>query len=621
MAQTNKRNLSMFSILPFLQVGAAAEGSAVNAEAAGGEGAAATKTTSSHEIPTIPIPKHTSENEESEEDKRERHRWAKEDRESSRKEREKKQKEEKRKEKNESLITLLFFAGLIFHLWDVLTRLNFSVISLSSFNYIGYIVFAIVASIAYDEINLKSILRNLGVFTAMYLAPVLFQFIFFNIGLPLQMASSFVVLGLIFSIPLYFSLLRGNHKTQLIGTIYLTVLLLLMIGANIQYVEQITTEFSSELGIDAPGIPMGMTLKYIFKDIIFDGIYGWINLGIDSVVSLVTGQIQGAVAPFEGRVESGAKEKLGVYLDEVRTIGSRREGDEITATGKLYAKSIDTPVDVLINCIIDDESIIPGNQLEANNIYPKKVYKKIKDVEETVECSWSCKKADEEKNNCIKISAGAHDLLMRARVADFTTSAYLKGYFMNEETMRELRMKGVQPLESLKVSEREPIGVYTNGPVKVGMELSSKPLVSISPSEETKFSLLLSLEASWGGKITQISRLYIIVPKEIRLESFTGTDIEIFPATCDIITSEEQRTGCNSEQENVYEIPQEILQETQFDENKKAAAYRAKMSIPNSEINSFMGRQQLTQKYFKLITQYNFDVEKKQNFFVEAAPK
>lgn len=542
--------------------------------------------------------------------------WKKEERDESRKEREKTKKEKERKEKNESLITLLFFFSIGFHLWDVVTRLNYAEIPPFHFNYAGYLVFAIIASIAYDEINLKSILRNLGLFTTMYFAPVLLQFISFNIGLPLQMASSLILLGLVFSIPFYFSILRGNHKTQLIGTIYLTILFLLMLGANFNYVEQMSAQFAPELGLDTPGIPMGMTLQYVFKDIIWDGLWGWIELGYNSVASLISGQIQSAIDPFQGKVESGAKEKIGVYLEQVKLMGAVREGDEIIVTGKLYAKSIDMPVDVEIDCIMDPNSVLPGSRKRASEIYPKLQYKQINDVEETIECSWICKKEEKDEEKCKKVDVGAHDVLMRARVSDFTTSAYLKGYFMNEETMRELRIKGIEPLESMKVQDKNPIAVYTKGPVEVGMELSSKPIISISSSEQTSFFLELSLRNLWGGKITEVSDIYLIVPKEIEIEGFTGIEDKIPMQTCDALP-DEQKTGCNSQAESVYHLTQKELEGISFDETTNAVVYRAKMNIPNSEIQSFMGRQQFVQKYFKIITKYNFEVEKKTSFFVK----
>ena len=206
---------------------------------------------------------------------------------------------------------------------------------------------------------------------------------------------------------------------------------------------------------------------------------------------------------------------------------------------------------------------------------------------------------------------------MRARVKDFTTSAYLKGYFMNEETMRGLRTKGIEPLDSLRIQDKNPIAVYTKGPVEVGMELSSKPIVSIS-DETTSFSLGLSLRNLWNGKIKEVSAIYLIVPKEIKIEGFTGFE-NIQSGSCDVLL-EEQKNGCNSEAENVYYLSSQDLKEIVFDESTNAVVFRARMTIPNSELTSFMGRQQFVQKYFKVITKYNFDVETKTSFFVKSAP-
>lgn len=511
-------------------------------------------------------------------------------------------KEEPKKENYEtdSRITLLFFAAAIFHLFDVASRLRTVEISLFNINYIGYLVFGLLASLICDRFSFKTLSKNILLFTGMYLAPLLFQFISFNSGLSIQFSSALVSLGLIFSLPLYFSLIRGNHRTQVIGTVYLFILLILFIGANWIYARDIIQVYAPDISIDAPGVPLAMTLSYVRKDIIFDGIIGLYDLLKESTISFFTGTINYAIEPFQGKVERGSKEKLGVYLSDFRTFSSSyREGDEAVFNINLYAKSLDFPVDLSLKCILDPEAVLSSNNF-LGKIYPKQSYKGVLELEEIIECSFD------------KISAGEHDILFSAKVSDFTTSAYLKGYFINEETLRTLKSRGIEPLDSFKLSDKSPTAVYTKGPLEVGMELSSKPFISLK--ENTDFILRISLRNLWSGKLNSISEIYLIVPSDIDVTEFSKTKNQERKSCTSLPT--EFQPSCTSS-ESVYEFSGREIGDINSGEYG-TLSFRAKMNIKNSQ--QFLKNQQFTEKYFKVIAKYDYEVSEKTSFFAEPSP-
>ncbi len=206
---------------------------------------------------------------------------------------------------------------------------------------------------------------------------------------------------------------------------------------------------------------------------------------------------------YTGRVDRNVKEPLGVYITNIETADPEVYEDEaIEIWAILRAKSIEEPIDsIKVQCIADKDTIKekPGKSKvsEFNNFI---------DEEEDIDCKF-------EEND---LEAGSHLITFTAEF-DFTTLAYLKTYFIDDERLKALKREGIDVFKEYGITDKNPIAVYTNGPVGIGMETKTPP-IGISKDYDSTPKFGITIENKWKGKITEIKDLIIYLPEGIELD-------------------------------------------------------------------------------------------------------
>lgn len=100
----------------------------------------------------------------------------------------------------------------------------------------------------------------------------------------------------------------------------------------------------------------------------------------------------------------------------------------------------------------------------------------------------------------------------------FTTKAYLKTYFMDEQRKREMRRANMDIFAFYKISAQPPAAVFTGGPVMIGIGIEQDlPLAVSRTGEQRSTRFGITLENRWKGEIESLTDLSVIPPATVDL--------------------------------------------------------------------------------------------------------
>jgi hypothetical protein len=307
-----------------------------------------------------------------------------------------------------------------------------------------------------------------------------------------------------------------------------------------------------------------------------------------------------AVGYNTGEIDRNAKEKLGVYLDEIQLDENTfYEKQPITIWTSLVAKTIKEPITIKIGCTEGEEGKdMPDEKVE---IQPKEPFTVESSEKVGVECTF--------KES--SLSVGNHKLGLKADF-NFLTMAYIKTYFMDKEAKRALVAKGIDPLDRYGIAEKNPQPKYTSGPINVGLDLSSDlPL----PTDQD-LRLAISLTKVWEGKLKSLKEVFIITPKQMsmfnqRESNYYCTSSKrtyIFEkASCKDIS--EENSGCDdSKLHNVFKskIPPDGITDI-----KDFETILCRFKI--DDVSELMGNVPIATKYFEVVVKYDYSINKEVN--------
>jgi len=210
---------------------------------------------------------------------------------------------------------------------------------------------------------------------------------------------------------------------------------------------------------------------------------------------------------YEGEVEENRYERLGVYIEDIEASDPEfYEDEEIIVWGVLKAFTLDKPINISLKCNIGDTP--------ADDMSPRGGEINVLTFEEAyLECKWN---KDTVYNN---IKAGAKVATFNA-IYNFKTMSYVKSYFMDEERLRSMRRGEIDVLEEYGIDDKFPIAVYTNGPVKIGMQTRETLPIGISDDVaelREAFVIGITLENRWKGQIKNVSRLEMQLPDSLSI--------------------------------------------------------------------------------------------------------
>ena len=238
---------------------------------------------------------------------------------------------------------------------------------------------------------------------------------------------------------------------------------------------------------------------------------------IEGRIDIATGGL------YRGNVEKNRYESLGVYFNNIRAADPRYYTDEpITVWGTIRSKTYQDAVIVNFSCYRwKGDKKIPADKTVPDFEFP------IFTLEELdTQCTFLPHFGDEEK----EIKPGQNTITFSAEY-NFGTDAYIKAYFIDRDRFRASARENIDPLTQYGIKEKNPVPVFTNGPVEIGIE--QLPLITVSEQYNIKPSIGITLTnrkeitdkdknliTRWDGKIKNITELVLLVPPGVEISNF-----------------------------------------------------------------------------------------------------
>ncbi len=272
-----------------------------------------------------------------------------------------------------------------------------------------------------------------------------------------------------------------------------------------------------------PGSPLGDAVEAqldAWGDM-FD-MFGRAGKGVYKTVE--TNYLMG-IGEYEEGVEADSERPLGVFLENVGVTSQHvTVGDEIDVFARLRAESFKTEklLTVSVKCYEEKDE---DNINKYGKIKPRAIF--------------SVEEYESQDIDCI---LDASDIGAKRIVLDtsftFTTSSFLKAYFMEQDRIRAYKRQNPEPdanpLDQFSITDKNPVAVFTGGPLKIGMGVAQQPIALIRPEEgepavETEYgpTLGITLDRNWyDGELLEVSKLKIIVPPGLEIVDVDGKSVK-----------------------------------------------------------------------------------------------
>ncbi len=319
----------------------------------------------------------------------------------------------------------------------------------------------------------------------------------------------------------------------------------------------------------------------------FDPVTNWNNFW-DKQVAVATGSY------FEGQVEENKDdEKLGIFIENIEaSTPIILENEEVTFWARLRGKTLENNIEVEMGCNSSKSNENKESVNEEFNIYSYE--------QKDIDCKFS------------GLESGATKITFWANY-NFETLAYNKAYFMDQDRIRALRKQGLDPLNEYDIRDTDPIAVYTNGPVHIGIGTTYSQPIAIKPNGERLAVLGVTLENKWEGKIKKVTNLEIQVPKSIELKDCDYTFVESGTDGC--LTRcqgiEECKNDCNNYW--FYQLSDEGL-----DKIGTVDKYQTfKCGIYAYSSSDILDGSPISTKYFRVIAEYDYLAEAYRTFYIK----
>ncbi|MFH0977864.1 MAG: hypothetical protein V1837_01045 [Candidatus Woesearchaeota archaeon] len=218
---------------------------------------------------------------------------------------------------------------------------------------------------------------------------------------------------------------------------------------------------------------------------------------------------------YTGKVDQNAKEKLGVYLEDVKLSQANFFKDEpVNLWATIVAKTFDKSIIVNANCIADKGT---KQQRRADRVIPGTGYEVLMTDETDLDCSFD--------PNSLQL--GSHRISIIANFT-FQTLAYQKVYLVDKTRALALAKDNIDVLDYYKITDKRPTAVYTNGPVMIGMDVKGLP-IKLGNEGNDLFVLGITIKNQWQGRIVNITRLELRMPSFSEPEKLTCGGYKFIP--------------------------------------------------------------------------------------------
>lgn len=485
-------------------------------------------------------------------------------------------------------VLVLIIISVLIYFFDVLTDFQRSRNPFSDPSFLAYLIFVIVIVLVF-KLSWQMDDREIGMFVGIYLGVWVFPSI--------KSIASFIpdwafVLAGLFG-PFYFIAILPHEKTKTEKVIVFVFVFLLVFF----FIDSISEAAETKLGAESTQVARVNTVDVLGKALlkIKEGpakFKEWIsNI---ATVTKKSWERQVAFAAgdyYTGTVDQNAKEKLGVYIEDIKLSEPVvYEGEPVSVWGVMKARTLgDKIINVKVSCKTKDQK---GNEIKG--------YSQIGQDEKSRE--FEIAKMEEEDIDCnfekYQLKVGTYNIKFNA-IFNFTTMAYLKAYFINKDRLRSLVREDIDVFDYYGITDKEPKAIYTNGPIMIGME-TSKPPIGLSTDYDNKPRLGITIDNQWEGKVRKIKDIIIYIPEGVGMGGCMNS-FKIY----DSINDEEKQEGYDA-----YNLNDDVKEDLRFKNIENFITENCVLNIPQYSVNNFLGKTPITTKYFKVTVEYEYELEK-----------
>lgn len=373
---------------------------------------------------------------------------------------------------------------------------------------------------------------------------------------------------------------------------YIVIWLLVLIFSNPQWFTAASQNTANLLGItqDSVTVTPGAFILGTFKGA-YEGVLNLINATRTSTQK----QIEYATGDaYTARVDQKAKTQIGVKLDSLQTTQATYPiSGQVGAYTRLTAQTLDEPLKITVTC--SGVNTAGGSVVAPRTISPTTVVEIAQEEALDIDCDFNGG-AFQPGSATIKVTA------------DFTmkTLAYLKTYFMTRDRLRELRNAKIDPFTQYGITDRNPVTIYTSGPVSIALGFSGTPPIGIDTTvDEFTGTLGMTITNVWQGKIKSLNTIYVLVPRGFTVTELTGVEAQIVKTNCvDLPTISD---WCDDSIANLYTITAPGGFSTTLD-TQPSITLRMRLRAPQSEYERILGTTPISTKYFKAAADYTYSM-------------
>lgn len=491
-------------------------------------------------------------------------------------------------------INILLFASILFHYYDINT--DFGQTAARGMIFLFFAVYAWLFIYSQHEEGLGDI-KALGPPFLVSLIAILAPIILFNEFVLRLTSMHELFVNLLVLLPVWpIVLMFGMPTTRVVRWVRVAYVIFMVVAFLPYAWYSISQDFNVEtMRVGATG--------NLYKA--WDKFKEGLKTSYDAVKTLPAAisrrtqeQIQYAVGDYyTGQVEDNKNQQIGVYLEDVNPAADEFYPDEIVVVwATLMAKTLDPEKEITVTASCYGEKEV-GEELkkvkgDADPLSDKDVFvmKTATEEEKYITCEFP-KNFFKEGSNSIFVNAEFN----------FETMGYIKAYLMNLETLRTMKREGIDPLDNYKITDKSPTAVFTNGPIKLGMETSEVP-IGISSQDPMDIKFGITLENGWQGKIKSVNSVTIKIPEEIEI------------VYCD---HDFEKTACQDKEcedgkyTSVYRIKKEGAEgRLGLNSIKDVEGYHSiacRMRV--KDVEKLLGNYQLITDYFKVTADYVYELE------------
>ena len=295
-----------------------------------------------------------------------------------------------------------------------------------------------------------------------------------------------------------------GEKSAKVAKIYLAGLLILAL--IIVFAQMSFPNFFNQ----AKGVNVGRPIKDFFSQVSFS--FGTIKTKLTGVFNLnvIKTRINNTLNPYakyySGQVEQNSREKLGVYIEDLKSLTPNNYVDEKPIImAQLVGKSfLDKTILVTPSCRIESRDYsAPGTPDPRDSI----------DLNYQLQRTVTCELPSQSKE-------GYYDAVIGANF-NFETWAYITYTFVDLKTIQNYYLQNKDVNTELGI-DPYPTAIYTSGPVSIGVSSSKQPIdinTEKPANEAIKQQFGFTIDNAWQqGSIKRVEEVDVLIPEEFKLD-------------------------------------------------------------------------------------------------------